>query len=249
MCLGAGISCVDGVDVQTTVDNRNLGASGTPALTVDGTAQPDSLGWKHTFANPGYVAIDGMGAYVFFGAGAVSAKRVASTGAWSSINSGYSSTPITRNYLTLWFDHGIDPTNGGYAYQLMPGATAAQAAARVNSPTVQILANTESVQAIKSPSLRTTMANFFTKGAAGPITVDAPCSVLVRQQGDSVTVAISDPGRTSSRITVTIDLPGYQTVTAGTGVTVTQTGKQITLVADVSGAMGASRTVTLSHAA
>ncbi|GAA0685760.1 polysaccharide lyase 8 family protein [Kitasatospora atroaurantiaca] len=244
-CLGAGITCTDGVGVQTTVDNRNLGPNNSQVFTVDGAVQPTTLGWSQTFTNAGYMAINGMGAWVFPGA-TVKAKRVARTGAWSDINSTSSTTPITRNYISMWFDHGTDPAGASYSYQLMPGATAATAAARAAGPNVTVLANTSAVQAISVPSLGLTMANLFAACSAGPITADGPCSVLVKEQGGSMTVVVSDPTRAATTVRVTIARTTYKSVTAASGVTVLSTSGQVVLLAETGGTQGVGRTVTLS---
>lgn len=245
-CLGAGITCADNTDVQTTVDNRNLGANNGQVFTVDGTAQPSTLGWTKTFTDPGSMAVGGMGAWVFPQGGTVTVKRVAQTGAWADINSGSSTTSITRNYLSMWFDHGTNPTGASYCYQLMPGATAAQAAARVAAPNVTVLANTADAQAVSVPSLGLTMANFFTAGTAGPITVSAPCSVLLNEGNGSMTVAVSDPTRASTTVQVTIAKSGYASVTTASGISVLSTGSQVSLLVETGGALGTSRTATVS---
>ncbi|MGW0882618.1 polysaccharide lyase family 8 super-sandwich domain-containing protein [Streptomyces sp. NPDC002671] len=244
-CLGAGITCTDGVGVRSTIDNRNLGAGNGHVLTVDGTVRPATLGWSETFTDSRYMAVGGMGAWVFPGGARVNVKRAARTGAWSDINSTSSTTPITRNYLSIWFDHGTDPSNAGYSYQLMPGATASEAAARATSPNVTVLANTATVQAISCPSLGLTMANFFAAGSAGPITVDGPCSVLVRE-GGSMTVAVSDPTRAATTVRITIARTGYASVTSASGITVLSTSGQVSLVAETGGKHGASQTATIS---
>ena len=56
------------------------------------------------------------------------AAREARTGAWSDINIDGSTTAITRNFLTLWFEHGANPTNATYAYTLLPNRSAAEVA-------------------------------------------------------------------------------------------------------------------------
>ncbi|GAA1973654.1 polysaccharide lyase family 8 super-sandwich domain-containing protein [Kitasatospora viridis] len=245
-CLGAGISCTDGTDVQTTIDNRNLGSGGNQVFTVDGTVQPSTLGWTRIFPSSSSMAIDGMGAWVFPGGASVNTKRVARTGAWSAVNTGAATTPITRDYLSLWFDHGTDPSGAGYEYQLMPGASAAAAAARAAAPNVTVLANTAAVQAISCPSLGLTMANFFAAGTAGPLTVSAPCSVLVREQSGSMTVVVADPTRAAATVQVTVARAGYAAVSSANGVSVLGTAGQVTLLAETGGTQGAGRTVTLS---
>ncbi|MFJ8441608.1 polysaccharide lyase family 8 super-sandwich domain-containing protein [Kitasatospora griseola] len=245
VCLGAGISCTDGVPVETVVENRNLGASGTHAFTVDGAAQPVTLGWSQQFTGAKSMAIAGFGGYVFPGGATVQAKREARTGSWHDINSGGTSEALTRRYLTLWFDHGADPSNAGYAYLLLPGADAAATAATAASPTVTVLANSSSVQAISDSASGVTAANFFAPGSAGPITVSAPCSVLVRDSGGTLSVSVADPSRTAATVRVTVDRPGYVSADPATGVTVLATGSSVQLLAELGGTQGAGRTVTL----
>ncbi|MFE9424835.1 polysaccharide lyase family 8 super-sandwich domain-containing protein [Kitasatospora sp. NPDC006697] len=245
-CLGAGISCTDSHGVQTTVDNRNLGTGNSQVFTVDGTVQPTTLGG--TFTGSRYMAISGMGAWVFPGGATVNAKRVASTAAWSGINTGASTAPVTRNYISMWFDHGTDPVDATYEYQLMPGATAATAAARAAAPNVTVLANTAAAQAISCPSLNLTMANFFAAGTAGPITASGPCSVLLTETGGTMNVVISDPTRQGSTVQVTLARTGYASATAASGVTLLSASGQVVLLAETGGTHGAGRTITLSTA-
>ncbi|GAA3047406.1 polysaccharide lyase 8 family protein [Streptomyces roseofulvus] len=244
-CLGAGITCADGVSVRTTVDNRNLGPNNNQVFTVDGTVQPATLGWSRTFTGSRSMAVGGMGAWVFPEGATVHVQRVARTGSWSTVNTSSSATPLTRNYLSLWFDHGTDPAGAGYSYQLMPGATASAAAARAATPNVTVLANTAAVQAVDCPSLGLTMANFFAAGTAGPITVDAPCSVLVRERNGTMTVVVSDPTRDAATVRVTLARARYASVSAADGVQVLTTSGQVVLLAETGGTQGAGRTVSL----
>lgn len=246
-CLGAGITSTDGAGVRTTVDNRNMGPNNTFVFSVDGVTQPSTLGWNQTFTNPGYMTVNGMGSWVFPRCGTVKAQRVARTGKWSDINVGGSTSAITRNYVTMTVEHGADPSGASYCYQLMPGATSAQAAARAAAPNVTVLSNTASAQAISVPSLGLTMANFFAADTAGPITVDKPCSVLIREQSGVMTVAVSDPTRAATTVEVTIAKTGYPRVTGTpSGISALTTTGQIKLLAEVGGTLGACRTITLS---
>ncbi|MEV4415129.1 polysaccharide lyase family 8 super-sandwich domain-containing protein [Catellatospora sp. NPDC049609] len=244
VCLGAGITAGDGATVETTVDNRNLGpGAGTQALTVDGTAQPTTLGWNTTLPGTGWAHLAGFGGYVFPGTTTLRAVRENRTGTWREINTSGATTAVSRKYLTLWVDHGLNPTNAGYAYILLPGATATATAARAAAPTVNVLANTSAVQAVTDTATGVTAANFFTAGTAGPITVSAPCSVLLRETATTLTVTVADPTRAAATITVTVARTGHSTATTGPGVTVTGLNP-ITLTAEVGGTHGASRVIT-----
>ncbi|PPK71452.1 polysaccharide lyase family 8 super-sandwich domain-containing protein [Actinokineospora auranticolor] len=243
VCLGAGITATDGAVVESVVDNRNLGAAGTHALVVNGVAQPTSLPWNQQFTGAQWASIAGFGGYVFLGGATVTADRAARTGSWHDIDSGGSSGSITRRYLGLYYDHGTNPTNASYAYLLLPGATAVTTAARSASPGVTVVANTSSVQGITAGSVRA--ANFFAAGACGSITADAPCSVLARQDGSALSVAVADPSRTSPTVTITLPDTGFTTASADPGVTVLRTSPTTKLLVEVGGTLGASRVVRL----
>ncbi|HEV8559904.1 MAG TPA: polysaccharide lyase family 8 super-sandwich domain-containing protein [Actinophytocola sp.] len=253
VCLGAAIAATDATTIESTVDNRNLG-SGAQAFTVDGVTQPATMGWSATLTNAGWAHLAGFGGYVFPGRATIKAVREQRTGTWRTINTGGATTAITRPYLTMWFDHGADPTAAAYAYLLLPGATASATATRAATPQVSILANSATVQAITDSATGITAANFYAAGTAGPITVSAPCSVLVRESGGTLRVAVADPTRAAATITVTITgaAPSSQSIEHSTGYT-TATGdpqisvlalNPITLLAEVGGTRGGSRTIT-----
>ncbi|MEV4411520.1 polysaccharide lyase family 8 super-sandwich domain-containing protein [Catellatospora sp. NPDC049609] len=243
VCLGAGISSADGTAVETIVDNRNLGGgTGIQPLVVDGTAQPTTIGWSATLSGVGW-AHNSFAGIVFPGGATVKALREARSGSWSQINTGGTTEVLTRRYLTLYVDHGVNPSAGSYRYILMPGADTAATAARAAAPTVSVLANTASVQAISDTTTGVSAANFFAAGTAGPITVSAPCSVLMRESGGQLKVSVADPTRAATTITVTIARGGYATASGDGRISVTGLNP-ITLVVEVGGALGASRTIT-----
>ncbi|MFI5634579.1 polysaccharide lyase family 8 super-sandwich domain-containing protein [Streptomyces sp. NPDC051664] len=122
VCLGAGITDSGGEITETVVDNRNLGTAGTNAVTVDGLRQPVDQGWSAARDDVGWAHIEGHGGCVFPGRAELKALREERTGAWKDINIGQAADPYTHRYLTLWADHGTDPTDAGYAYILMPGS-------------------------------------------------------------------------------------------------------------------------------
>ncbi|WP_329315488.1 polysaccharide lyase 8 family protein [Streptomyces sp. NBC_01278] len=209
VCLGAGICGSDGTVVETVIDNRNLGASGTHALTVGGAVQPTAQGWSAAFPSPGWAHLAGFGGYVMSGAGAFRALREARTGRWSDVNRGGSTTALTRRYLTLWYDHGTDPADAGYVHQLLPGATPAQTAARAAAAGwLTVFANSETAQGVSVPSLGFIGVNFWRAGSAGPLEATAPCSVTVRERSDgTATVCVSDPARELNSLTLVWNRP------------------------------------------
>ncbi|MEV4096720.1 polysaccharide lyase 8 family protein [Streptosporangium saharense] len=181
VCLGAGITCADGVPVETVVDNRRTSG----ALTVDHDA-----GWAHIAGHGGYV----------LPCSRPRTLREERPGA---------SVPVRRSYVTLWLDHGVDPQAESYVYLLMPGASPSATKARAADPGwARVLANTARQQGVHVPSRGLTAVNFWAPGTVGPLTASAPCAVLVRESGDgTATLTVSDPRCDLDTLTVTWDRP------------------------------------------
>ncbi|MCY0935814.1 polysaccharide lyase 8 family protein [Streptomyces sp. H34-S4] len=231
VCLGAGISATDGAAVDSVIDNRNLGAAGAHALTVGGTVQPATLGWTASFPAPGWAHLAGFGGYVMSGSGTFRALREARTGRWSDINRIASTTALTRRYLTLWYDHGTDPTAGGYVYQLMPGASAAQTSARsAATGWLTVLANNVTAQGVAVGSLGFTGVNFWQPATIGALQASAPCSVTVRERGNgTAVVCVSDPTRTLAGLTLVWNRPVAQVLSRPASVVSATTGTRLQL--------------------
>ncbi|MFI0261133.1 polysaccharide lyase 8 family protein [Streptomyces sp. NPDC017056] len=246
ICLGAGITSRDGVPAETIVDNRNLGASGTHVLTVDGVRQPAAPGRPLSFPRARWAHLAGHGGYVFprlpgAGEGPVPrALRDSRTGSWSDINTGGSPDPYTRRYLTLWFDHGTDPEDAAYAYLLMPGAGPRALAARAaDRHWLAVLANSGARQAVAVPSLGLVAANFWEAGSAGGLTVTAPASVLVRERrqqaayghrgGPIASLCVAEPPRTGVPFEVVWDRPVRAVLTADPAIEVLETAPSLRL--------------------
>ncbi|MFF4643373.1 polysaccharide lyase 8 family protein [Streptomyces sp. NPDC001389] len=248
VCLGAGIRASDGVPVESVVDSRNLGAAGTHALTVGGRVQPAALGWSAEFRSPGWAHLAGFGGYVLQGPGPFRALREARTGRWSEVNQGGSTAALTRRYLTLWYDHGEDPVDAGYAYQLLPGATAARTAARAATPGwPDVLANSAAAQGVAVGPLGFTGVNFWRAGAAGPLEASAPCSVTVRQRRDGTAgVYVADPARAVGELVLVWDRPVAAVRSGPPALVSARTGARLRLVfGDLSATAGVSHEVVV----
>ncbi|MFH9417354.1 polysaccharide lyase 8 family protein [Streptomyces rochei] len=213
VCLGAGISCADGVPVETVVDNRNLGEGGTQALAR-------GRHWAHLEGHGGWIVPDGE----------LRTLREDRTGAWSDINTTSTSERRTRRWQTLWLDHGTDPTDATYLYVLMPGASARAVARRAaDRHRLTVLANDGRRQAVAVPPLGLTAANFWQAGTAGPLTSTAGASVLVRRRGRTATLCVSEPPRTGRPLEIIWDHPVRAVVRADETVRILSTGRRLHL--------------------
>lgn len=212
ICLGAGITCTDGVPVETVVDNRNLGEGGTQAF-VRGR------GWAHLEGHGGWLVPD-----------AVRALREDRTGAWSDINTTSTSERRTRRWQTLWLDHGTDPVDAAYAYVLLPGASRRAVATRAaDRHWLSVLANDSACQAVRVGRLGVTAANFWQAGTAGPLTASGPASVLVRRTGRTATLCVAEPPRTGEPLEIVWNRPVRSVVRADDTVEVLATGRLLRL--------------------
>ncbi|MFI9174728.1 polysaccharide lyase 8 family protein [Streptomyces lincolnensis] len=209
VCLGAGITCADGVPVETVVDNRNLGEAGTPEF-VRGR------GWAHLQGHGGWLVPDGE----------LRTLREDRTGAWSDINTTSTTERRTRRWQTLWLDHGTDPTDAGYLYVLLPGASRRTVAARAaDRHWLSVLANDTTCQAVRVSGV--TAATFWRPGTAGPLTASAGASVLVRRRGGTATLHVSEPPRTGEPLEIIWDRPVRRVIRADDSVEVLATGRRL----------------------
>lgn len=70
------------------------------------------------------------------------------TGNWFDINGNYSSDLVSKDVFTLSFNHGMQPNGSEYAYIIVPGLADQTEAQNYNSSNIEILANTDSLQAV-----------------------------------------------------------------------------------------------------
>ncbi|MEU2061482.1 polysaccharide lyase 8 family protein [Streptomyces sp. NPDC013455] len=214
VCLGAGISCADGVPVETVVDNRNLGENGTQRL-VRGR------NWAHLAEHGGWILPCG---------GELRTLREDRTGAWSDINTGGTDERRTRRWQTLWLDHGTDPVAAGYAYVLLPGATLAETAARAAGPHwLSVLANDTAAQAVAVPGLGLTAGNFWRAGTVGDLTVSSGASVLLVRRGRTATLCVSEPPRTGAPLELVWNHPVRAVTHADEGVEILSADRRLRL--------------------
>ncbi|MFI6439635.1 polysaccharide lyase 8 family protein [Streptomyces sp. NPDC050759] len=212
ICLGAGITCTDGVPVETVVDNRNLGEGGTQSFV----------------GGPGWAHLEGHGGWLV--PGDVHALREDRTGAWSDINTSGTTERRTRRWQTLWLDHGTDPVDASYAYVLMPGASRQAVAARAaDRHWLSVLANDSGCQAVRVDRLGLTAANFWRAGTSGPLTASAGASVLVRRRGRTATLSVAEPPRSGEPLEIVWNRPVSSVVRADDTVDVRATGRLLHL--------------------
>lgn len=251
VALGAGITSTDSRVIESIVEQRKLKGDNSNELTVDGALVAATV-QAATIANPSWVHLEGNAAganigYVFPDHQALKLERKAQTGSWYSINAnaGLSTDTRSANFLTMWFDHGANPTNAAYQYIVLPNATVSQTAAYSAAPDVSIVANTADVQAVRENSLAVTGFNFWKDSltTADFVTSNKKASVMVQDNAEANTLVLSvaDPTLANSG-TIELELNRMATavISSDARIEVVQLSPTIKLKAHVDGSMGRS---------
>lgn len=207
VALGAGISSSRDEPVNTTLNQTLLRGP----VVVDG----------HVFA-PGeanvprasWVLHDGVG-YAFLAPTDITVKAAPQTGDWKSINIQYSDEPVTKPVFSLWIDHGVHPRNATYAYVVLPDTDQRRLAEWSAYPSIRIVANNPSQQAVVNDQLGVAEMVFHAPGAVTlrngfAVETDRPCLVMLVRQEGATRIVVSSPGGESAVVHLTFSQTGQR---------------------------------------
>jgi hyaluronate lyase len=248
VALGAAINSTGESEVETIVENRQLNANGNNKLLINGEEKIKELGdsevlndvqWAHLEKN---VQGSDIG-YYFPNSPSLRGLRESRTGSWNEINSGGSTESITRNYLSLAFDHGKQPVDETYSYVLLPNKDVEQTKNYSEKPDVTILANTASVQAVREETLKLTAANFYQKDTVGFIKAGSAASVMVKEEKNGLTLSVSDPTQKQDKIMIEMNKTGLEVDKKDDKIKVLQTSPTIQVEVNVANSIGKTHSI------
>jgi hyaluronate lyase len=250
VALGTGITGRSSEPVQTIVENRKIRMDAGNRLLINGEEMPPELGWNKTIEGVRWAHLEGNEAgsdigYVFPGSPTISAKRETRTGSWYSLNRTQSKNGVTRNYVSLWFDHGREPKGARYAYVLLPGKGAEETKAYSEKPDIEILSNTTELQAVREKGLGILAAILWRAGSIEYVQAKQKSAVMVREEGSELTFAASDPTQSQESLTFVLDRPGYRLKEGDMTVQVETGAAGVTITVDTSAMDGRSHEVVL----
>lgn len=249
VCVGNSVSGGTNGAAETIIENRRLGLYGNNAFTVNGVSKPASPGWSETMPTTSWAHLAGTmpGAdigYYFPQATTIKALRESRSGAMKDINTTYgSSTRSTRHYLTMYFDHGTNPSSGTYSYVLLPGLSSSAVAAYAANPDVSVVQNSSIATAVKENKLGITAINFWRDGSnyVSTVSSDHKASVIFRNDGSILDIGVSDPTQTNTiGINVELAATASSILSADVGVSVLQMTPTIKLWVNTSNKFGAT---------
>ena len=222
VALGAGISMTEERAAETVVENRNS----LKSLYVDGVLKPSTKGWSEALPSPRWISLEGTGGYYFPQPSTVNAMR------------------DYNGFTQLYFDHGTSPENEGYAYVLLPSSTREETEAYAARPEIEVVCNTDNIQAVRETGLRVMGINFWQAGQVDNIVCDAPAAVMVREDRGMLYVSLADP--TWKQTSVRLSLAGSYRMTGEDGrVRLEANGDRTDVVFDVTDRMGQCIEVSL----
>jgi chondroitin AC lyase len=195
MCLGAGIASSTDRTINTSVNQCHL--VGDVYMANNGKLSKIGDGNHVKTTYQGWIWHNKV-AYYYPESVAMNVKNGTQSGRWSKVNFNQSGDLVTLPVFNMWIDHGVKPTDGKYAYMVMPGIASPASLAAYDVNTVQILSNTAQLQAVAHNKLDMVQAIFYAPGELkyGNTTLKAekPCVVMVKKANNpEPEILVSDP--------------------------------------------------------
>lgn len=204
VCLGASIKSTAAEDINTTINQCFLK---TPVvMNADNQETTFSSGLHNLGAtNVKWIHHNNVG-YVFPQQTSLNLSNKTESGTWNSINSAASTNIVTNNVFKFWINHGNKPVDDKYAYILVPGVGIDKMRTH-NVDNVKILANSDSVQVVKSSSQNTWGLVFYKPATFVcddfEITTSGSCAIVIKNADtENVQVWLSDPSQTKKNIVI-----------------------------------------------
>ncbi|MFD2328103.1 polysaccharide lyase family 8 super-sandwich domain-containing protein [Cohnella sp. GCM10020058] len=222
-------------------------AKGDETFIVNGVSKPVGLGWQEEMSNVSYAYLEGTGGYYFPQPATIKAGRAASVGKYSQLTTAGATTDISRNYLTMWYDHGKSPVNKDYSYVVLPNKTAAETASYSSNPDVEIVANNRNIQAVREKTTNLFGANFWQPGTVGRVTASNASSITMKDEAGELDVAVSDPTQLQTKLTFEIAREGLSVLEQDSTVTVLQLSPTIKFEVNTNQKNGRSHSVRFQY--
>jgi hyaluronate lyase len=250
--LGSGIQDQLGREVISTIDNRMFDANETSTIvggTYDGQSLTDpvngeyELKWMNFNTNAEGTQVG----YYFPETASINVTKETVTESLRKIRTSNPDTKVTENFFTLGLDHGKNPKNASYAYVILPNFNVDQTVEYAESPSIQVLSNTEDVHAVENTKLGIKGFNFFSdkKKTVSNVTSYNQASILVKNEGDSITIAVSDPTFKLDKMKLEIEVPNVTVVAASEGVKTSVSSKKALIHIDSINSNGKSFEIKL----
>ncbi|KQM69428.1 hypothetical protein ASE74_05375 [Pedobacter sp. Leaf216] len=199
VCLGAGINSNAIQNITTTINQVWLRSNVSTSNGIQKNGKSEV-----------WALHDSIG-YIFPHGGNLEISTKAQSGSWYRVNHFQSKTELKHNVFKMWLNHGQNPQNGSYQYIVVPGIDVA-GLKKYNRSMIEILKNTDEIQAVKHTGLNMLQAVFYKPGTLNAdglsLRVDQACTVYIKNiNGKNPTLYIADPAQQNASINVLLKLP------------------------------------------
>ncbi len=215
VCLGAGIRSAENKEVRTTVNQSFFKGD---VIIKQANGVQTAVAGEHKLDKVSWILHDNWG-YYFPGRADVGMSNRQQTGSWHNVLKRMPDSIMNAALFTLWFNHGMQPAAGHYAYFVFPAATSTNIERRAAAFTV--VQNTPALQVVENSQLQISGLVFAQPGEAatknfGKISADKPCVLMLSKKHAAQNLAIADP--THLQTSVNIILPGKRECKAAAAV-------------------------------
>ncbi len=212
VCLGAGIKSTTslGMSVNTTLDQCLLKGA-VKILKTDYSNETLERG-THKGNDISWILHNKVGYYLPQG-GNVTISNDEQKGRWRILSNTGSNDVIGMDVFKAYIDHGERPTDGSYAYVIVPNVNTPEKVAAYDTSNVVILENSALKQAVYHKGLDILgvvfhSASTFTWSDDISIRATEPCVVMMKGLSkDEIKVAVADPTRLLSELSLIVKFP------------------------------------------
>lgn len=203
VCLGANISTPMEEPVATTLNQCIY--NGPVTVSHNGQCETIDPGTTKIITNPEWVLHDNI-CYFLTDVESITVSIEKRTGNWKDINPSQKDLSTSNTVFTASINHGTQPKDGKYCYIIVPEISSEKSAEHYNTEVLNIISNTNELQAVSHLGLKKTFAIFYEAGrfTSGNLEVSAsqPCIVMVDEKAKMLRV--SDPSHRQEALTVSI---------------------------------------------
>ncbi|MDI3321014.1 polysaccharide lyase 8 family protein [Pinibacter soli] len=206
VCLGAGIRSIADESITTTVNQCWLRGDVFTGDKKQKTLNKEEA--SMTSKNGAWIWHDSIG-YYFPQGGDIRISKAVQTGSWKHINNSFSDEQESGKVFKLWFDHGAKPRNASYAYVVLPAVNSVAEMEKYDGKQIFIIANNDSLQAVKHKGLGVTQIIFYKPGKVDvggfSVTADKPCILMIKNaEAPGGAIYIADPTQVETAVNITL---------------------------------------------
>lgn len=235
--LGAGITSTMNSPVNTTAAHRRIVKDAELSQSVKCAGKCEVLPkseFEKRYENPDYFTWGGHAGYVFLDKTNLYVSRYNYT------------TNVEQPYLEVRIEHGVNPVGGSYAFAVLPYADEEKLEKYSKNPDVEILANTDKLQAVREKTLGVVGIVFYEAGEVSGVESDSGAVVMLKETDKGIELSVCDPTQEATELTLRVRGVKNPTVTEGK-VSAAECDGYVEIKVNVEGVMGAPNRISLER--